>query len=148
MTEREKFEKWCKANKYTALYFSDNMYFDKATQMAWKAWQAAKATSFTLPERMDYELHGDKVINDPFADGYNECLSDVIAMNEEYANSTVSDGWIPVSERLPYDDELVLVYDSEGTHWRVYTLRAYKQFFDKFKCATHWMPLPKAPEQK
>ena len=56
--------------------------------------------------------------------------------------------WIPVSERLPYDDELVLVYDSEGTHWRVYTLRAYKQFFDKFKCATHWMPLPKAPEQK
>lgn len=43
MTEREKFEKWCKANKYTALYFSDNMYFDKATQMAWKAWQASRA---------------------------------------------------------------------------------------------------------
>ena len=98
MTEREKFEKWCKANKYTALYFSDNMYFDKATQMAWKAWQAAKATSFTLPERMDYEFHGDKVINDPFADGYNQCLSDVISMNEKYANSTGSDGWklVPV----------------------------------------------------
>lgn len=98
MTEREKFEKWCKANKYTALYFSDNMYFDKATQMAWKAWQTAKSTSFNLPECMDYEFHGDKVINDPFADGYNQCLSDVISMNEKYANSTGSDGWklVPV----------------------------------------------------
>ena len=93
MTQREKFEKWCKANKYTALYFRDDMYFDKATQMAWEAWQAAKATSFNLPECMDYEFHGDKVINDPFADGYNQCLSDVISMNKEYANSAVPKGW-------------------------------------------------------
>ena len=56
--------------------------------------------------------------------------------------------WIPVSERLPDDDDLVLVYDSEGTHGYIYTLRVYKQFFDKFKCVTHWMSLPKAPEQK
>ena len=97
MTQREEFEEWCKANKYTALYFSDNMYFDKATQIAWEAWQAAKST-FTLPDRMDYEFHGDTVISNPFVDGYNECLSDVIAMNEEYANSTGSDGWklVPV----------------------------------------------------
>lgn len=90
MTEREKFEKWCNANKYTALYFRDNIYFDKATQMAWEAWQAAKATSFTLPERMDYKLHGDKIINsyhNTWAGGYNQCLSDVISMNDEYSES-------------------------------------------------------------
>jgi hypothetical protein len=43
MTEREKFEKWCNANKYTALYFRDNIYYDKATQMAWEAvWPSAE----------------------------------------------------------------------------------------------------------
>jgi hypothetical protein len=43
MTEREKFEKWCNANKYTALYFRDNIYSDKATQMAWEAvWPSAE----------------------------------------------------------------------------------------------------------
>ena len=55
--------------------------------------------------------------------------------------------WIPVSERLPDDDDLVLVYDSEGTHGYIYTLRVYREFFDKFKCVTHWMPLPAVPEQ-
>ena len=153
MTEREKFEKWCKANKYTALYFSDNMYFDKATQMAWKAWQAAKATSFTLPDRMDYELHGDTVISNPFVDGYNQALSDVISMNEEYANSTGSDGWIPVSD-LPKE---------AGRYWcyvEYQTCLSLSHY--QWNCSwngeewggdgligkvTHWMPLPAAPEQ-
>ena len=141
MTQREEFERWFKYDFHpdkTGPYVKDQLWF---------AWQAAKSALLTLPDRMDYELHGDKVINDPFADGYNQCLSDVISMNEEYANSTVSDGWIPVSERLPDDDDLVLVYDSEGTHGYIYTLRVYREFFDKFKCVTHWMPLPSAPEQ-
>ena len=29
---------------------------------------------------MDYKLHGDKVINDPFADGYNQCWREVISL--------------------------------------------------------------------
>ena len=146
MTQREEFEKWFNRDFHpdkTGPYVKDQLWF---------AWQAAKATlavpDFTLPDRMDYELHGDTVINNPFVDGYNQALSDVISMNEEYANSTGSDGWIPVSERLPDDDDLVLVYDSEGTHGYIYTLRVYREFFDKFKCVTHWMPLPAAPEQK
>ena len=141
MTQREEFERWFKYDFHpdkTGPYVKDQLWF---------AWQAAKSALLTLPDRMDYELHGDKVINDPFADGYNQCLSDVISMNEEYANSTVSDGWIPVSERLPDDDDLVLVYDSEGTCGYIYTLRVYREFFDKFKGVTHWMPLPAAPEQ-
>ena len=93
MTQREEFEKWLNT-------------LDKQTLVTMAAKQAktinlmqtAKSTSFNLPECMDYEFHGDKVINDPFADGYNQCLSDVISMNEEYANSTGSDGWklVPV----------------------------------------------------
>ena len=101
MTQREEFEKWLNT-------------LDKQTLVTMAAKQAktinlmqtAKSKSFNLPECMDYEFHGDKVINDPFADGYNQALSDVIAMNEEYANSTGSDGWIPVSERLPEQSQL------------------------------------------
>ena len=63
-----------------------------------KLQKAAKATLFTIPDRMDYEFHGDTVISNPFVDGYNQALSDVISMNDEYANSTGSDGWklVPV----------------------------------------------------
>ena len=83
MTKYEKFEKWLNTlDKQTLV----TMAAKQAKTI--KLMQTAKSTSFTLPDRMDYELHGDTVINDPFADGYNQCLSDVIAMNEEYANST------------------------------------------------------------
>lgn len=92
MTQREEFERWFKHDFHpdkTGPYVKDQLWF---------VWQAAKSALLTLPDRMDYELHGDTVINDPFADGYNQALSDVIAMNEEYANSTGLDGWklVPV----------------------------------------------------
>ena len=72
--------------------------------------------------------------------------SKIIEKLQEAAKAQAVQEWIPVSERLPDDDDLVLVYDSEGTHGYIYTLRVYREFFDKFKCVTHWMPLPKAPE--
>lgn len=93
MTQREEFEKWLNTlDKQTLVTMAANQ--AKTINLM----QTAKSTSFNLPECMDYEFHGDKVINDPFADGYNQCLSDVIAMNEEYANSTGLDGWklVPV----------------------------------------------------
>ena len=127
--------------------------------------RAAKSALLTLPDRMDYELHGDKVINDPFADGYNQCLSDVISMNEEYANSAVQDGWIPVSERLPDSDDEVLVYPFPDNSYGI-RLGTYHPYEGKLKGkwtyeeerhsyyeqveinnVTHWMPLPAAPEQ-
>ena len=78
MTQREEFERWFKYDFHpdkTGPYVKDQLWF---------AWQAAKSALLTLPDRMDYELHGDSVIDshhNTFADGYNECLSDVIAMN-------------------------------------------------------------------
>ena len=143
MTQREEFERWFKYDFHpdkTGPYVKDQLWF---------AWQAAKATSFNLPDRMDYELHGDKVINDPFADGYNECLSDVIAMNEEYANSTGSDGWIPVSERLP-DDYSMSICVGHGGYQFICRKEPNGWFrfpqMKKLDGVTHWMPLPAAPE--
>ena len=86
MTQREEFEKWLNTLDKQTLVTMAAKQAKTIEEM-----QAAKATSFNLPDRMDYELHGDNVIDshhNTFADGYNQCLSDVIAMNEEYANST------------------------------------------------------------
>lgn len=144
MTQREEFEKWLNTlDKQTLV----TMAVKQAKII--EEMQAAKSTSFNLPECMDYEFHGDKVINDPFANGYNQCLSDVIAMNKEYANSTVSDGWVPFSERHPDEDEKVIVFDTNDDYGHIYTLMFYSEFLDRKVGATvtHWMPLPAAPEQ-
>ena len=97
MTQREEFEKFCDGFNLAISKSDADKYADRITQRMWETWQAA-INSFNLPERMDYELRGDTVISNPFADGYNQCLSDVISMNEKYANSTGSDGWklVPV----------------------------------------------------
>ena len=165
MTQREEFEKFCDGFNLAISKSDADKYADRITQRMWETWQAAKATSFTMPDRMDYELHGDKVINDPFADGYNQCLNDVIAMNEEYANSTGSDGWIPVSERLPDSDDEVLVYPFPDNSYgiRLGTYHPYEcklkgkwtyeeerhSYYEQVEInnVTHWMPLPAAPEQ-
>ncbi len=102
MTEREKFEKWLLIKAGTTVEFNDENeaysfsgdsegehVANAIVAAAWDAWQAA-ISSFTLPERMDYDLEGDTVINSHYntwADGYNQCLSDVISMNEEYSES-------------------------------------------------------------
>ena len=93
MTQREEFEEWLNTLDKQTLVTMAAKQAKTIEEM-----QAAKAALLTLPDRMDYELHGDTVINDPFADGYNQALSDVIAMNEEYANSTGLDEWklVPV----------------------------------------------------
>ena len=80
MTQREEFEKWFND------YDKDIELNDTYKELMFVSYKAAKLTSFTLPERMDYDLEGDTVIDshhNTFADGYNQCLSDVIAMNEE-----------------------------------------------------------------
>ena len=154
MTQREEFERWFKYDFHpdkTGPYVKDQLWF---------AWQAAKSALLTLPDRMDYELHGDSVIDshhNTFADGYNECLSDVIAMNEEYANSTGSDGWIPVSERLPEQSQLgstveYLVYETLNNKvqhdYYIVPGDGTSPFWNYYQDhVTDWMPLPAAPEQ-
>ena len=153
MTQREEFEAWF--HKYD----DNNFMTAEDRELMFEAWQAAKSALLTLPDRMDYELHGDSVIDshhNTFADGYNECLSDVIAMNEEYANSTGSDGWIPVSERLPehknglWSDPVIAMTDT-GNIYRLSYCGGWQRTSEFMASGsnkvTHWMPLPAAPEQ-
>jgi hypothetical protein len=65
--------------------------------------------------------------------------------------------WISVSERLPEDDQMVVVYDPDNTILKVwpaqwdaenqaFTAGSHKSagWFEKDE-VTHWMPLPKPP---
>ncbi len=63
--------------------------------------------------------------------------------------------WIPVSERLPKVGESILVYDETGFYGRIYTIKTCEQSILRMRGdvphytkATHWMPLPAAPEVK
>ena len=73
--------------------------------------------------------------------------SKIIEKLQNAAKAQAVPEWIPVGERLPDEFTAVLVYDVDGTHGHVYTLKVYAEFFSKFKSVTHWMPLPAAPEQ-
>lgn len=79
-------------------------------------------------------------------------------MPEGDGNSPVTpDGWIPVSERMPSDGDIVLAVDDgyfvcEAQHrsGNFYsTARGRDDFFEtECRDVAHWMPLPAAPQQE
>jgi hypothetical protein len=66
--------------------------------------------------------------------------------------------WIPVSERLPEEEQEVLVWNGGGQclkPWQGHVLCEYRngewresQESDLYPGITHWMPLPEPPEVK
>lgn len=78
--------------------------------------------------------------------------------------------WISVKERLPEENEAVLLFIPYHRHEKIqsdrtteyetfeygyyclctendYILSSETDFFDRDECATHWMPLPEPPEE-
>lgn len=90
-----------------------------------------------------------------FADGYNAAMQSF--GNSEQLNSPVTpDGWISCSERMPEDEQEVIVHNKLGYRYVSYFDEHSGLFFDmrggnQMNCiehilVTHWMPLPAAPE--
>ena len=85
---------------------------------------------------------------------------DKYIQNGELADHLIANGvtiqrWIPVTERLPEEDVLVLCIGAKGGMFLGYPRFVYKD--DGFaytrvpnargsRHATHWMPLPEAPK--
>ncbi|ECC5469019.1 DUF551 domain-containing protein [Salmonella enterica] len=91
-----------------------------------------------------------------FADGYNAAMQSF--GNSEQLNSPVTpDGWISCSERMPEDEQEVIVHNKLGYRYVSYFDEHSGLFFDmrggnQMNCiehilVTHWMPLPAAPQQ-
>lgn len=71
------------------------------------------------------------------------------SMAERVINGQTVGRWIPVSERLPEDESMVLVWSqSNGLHLAY--LDSYRQWRDADmnfgKKITRWMPIPEPPE--
>lgn len=60
--------------------------------------------------------------------------------------------WIPVSERLPEDKQMVIAWGGPEMEnpivLRYIGGRQFHDFFKNWVAVTHWMPLPQPPETK
>ncbi|NKD18611.1 DUF551 domain-containing protein [Enterobacter asburiae] len=92
-----------------------------------------------------------------YAEGWNACRAAMLQSfgNSEQLNSPViPDGWVACSERMPEVGEIVLT--SDGTSVKVgesersgVNLRFFTSIISGRELpATHWMPLPAAPQQE
>lgn len=92
--------------------------------------------------------------------GYKAMLAaaqhDTPALNSLQSVVTVSDTWIPVSERMPENGQHIIIFCDDafvlsaqyrdGEFFDV--VRDGDEFFETTsRCVTHWMPLPAAPQE-
>lgn len=66
---------------------------------------------------------------------------------EHYKAAHNGSGWISVEERLPNEDDEVLIYSSYYHRIRVGAhLPSYIKYCNNSDRITHWMPIPEAPK--
>lgn len=103
-----------------------------------------------------------------YVDGWSACraamlqggepVSQTYKLNELSGNSPVTpDGWISCSERMPEDEQEVIVHNKLGYRYVSYFDEHSGLFFDmrggnQMNCiehilVTHWMPLPEPPQK-
>ncbi|WP_241521426.1 DUF551 domain-containing protein [Salmonella enterica] len=111
------------------------------------------------PEHID-EIAIQAGINPAWADAYMQGYHDAVAAMLQAGNSPVTtDGWIPVSERMPPNKPgsyEYIVFDSLNNkahhdYWNVPdgSCDDFSPFWNHYgKYVTHWMPLPAAPQQE
>ncbi|MGU6660841.1 DUF551 domain-containing protein [Salmonella enterica subsp. enterica serovar Newport] len=85
-----------------------------------------------------------------FADGYNAAMQSF--GNSEQLNSPVTpDGWISCSERMPAQDDWVLLYSKYGEYLAGQVQGEYMELNDGtlswLGSALHWMLLPEPPQE-
>lgn len=92
--------------------------------------------------------------------GWNACRAAMLAADPQLPGSdpaTVPGKWIPVSERMPEDEQEVLTINKMGHRFVSFFDKHSGLFFDRLDApaacciehvlVTHWMPLPAAPQE-
>ncbi|STV63512.1 Eaa1 [Klebsiella pneumoniae subsp. rhinoscleromatis] len=93
-------------------------------------------------------------------DAWNACRAAMLAAAPQSPGSepaTVPGKWIPVSERMPEDEQEVLTINKIGHRFVSFFDKHSGLFFDRLDApaacciehvlVTHWMPLPAAPQE-
>lgn len=73
-----------------------------------------------------------------------------VAQGEELSRLKAQQRWIPVTERLPEDDDDVLIMSSGSISMGYYSI--YNEYWADYinvynSDVTHWMPLPEPPKE-
>lgn len=97
-----------------------------------------------LIEQLQQELIDERYRHDRYADF-------CVAQGEELSKLKEQQRWIPVTERLPEDDDDVLIMSSGSISMGYYSV--YNEYWADYinvyyDDVTHWMPLPKAPKEE
>ncbi len=92
--------------------------------------------------------------------GWNACRAAMLAADPQLPGSepaTVPGKWIPVSERMPEDEQEVLTINKMGHRFVSFFDKHSGLFFDRLDApaacciehvlVTHWMPLPATPQE-
>ena len=103
------------------------------------------------------------LIGNNFQKGFIEKIADhLIANGVTLDNQVSSSKFIPVTERLPVDEELVLILCKNGAMFVGYCGKQYADFERRWRIktalnstkllnlgrVTHWMPLPEPPKEE
>ncbi|EIX5019181.1 DUF551 domain-containing protein [Salmonella enterica] len=119
-----------------------------------KHYQITASMAKDIAFKLGAELNNEEA--EIFADGYNAAMQSF--GNSEQLNSPVTpDGWISCSERMPEDEQEVIVQNKFGYRYVSYFDEHSGLFFNmpggnQMNCiehilVTHWMPLPVPPQQ-
>lgn len=81
-----------------------------------------------------------------------EPVSQTYKLNELFGNSPVTpDGWISCSERMPAQDDWILIYSKHGEYMAGQVQGEYVELSDGTLSwlgnALYWMPLPEPPQE-
>ncbi|SXN38970.1 Eaa1 [Klebsiella pneumoniae] len=108
------------------------------------------------------EYHGTQQLRERIARAVRAAMlaaaqHDTPALNSVQSVVTVPGKWIPVSERMPDDEQEVLTINKMGHRFVSFFDKHSGLFFDRLDApaacciehvlVTHWMPLPAAPQE-
>lgn len=70
--------------------------------------------------------------------------SPIIKKIDLLLSQSIDNNWISVKDRLPNEEEHILVISNYGDHQNIYSTFFSNEYY-KMNCVTHWMPLPDPP---
>ncbi|ELO0970690.1 DUF551 domain-containing protein [Raoultella ornithinolytica] len=128
---------------------SENQYLE-ITPLYRHAQQPVVPAEWTIADAVKFCLETGRQDAGAAMDAWNACRAAVLQAGN---SPVIPDTWIPVSERMPDDEQEVIVQTHSGWRYVSFYDAHSRLFFDspdgdiEHILVTHWMPLPAAPQE-